>query len=304
MTLDSTLKSYTILTVDDVISNLDILSELLKEYIVIETTNGKEALEIVAQEKPDLILLDIVMPDMDGYEVCQRLKSNPNTKDIPIIFITAKTDEDSIEKAYDMGGTDYITKPFLPKELLSRVKKELHIQSLMNELTLLASTDPMTKLYNRRYFAKASYNLYALAQRQMQELSVIMLDIDKFKLVNDTYGHKVGDDVIIDLAHKIINHTRKSDMSARFGGEEFVMLLVNTSLEDTKKVAEKLRTDVENELLEIENDKSISYTISLGVAQVDVHHTQSIENAINNADKALYEAKESGRNKVCFYKDR
>ena len=297
----NTLKNYTILAVDDTISNLDILSELLKSYVVIETTSGKEALEAVSQEKPDLILLDIVMPEMNGYEVCRRLKSNPNTKNVPIIFITTKNDEDSIEKAYDMGGADYITKPFLPKELLSRVKKELHIQDMMRELTLLAATDPMTKLYNRRYFTQASNSLYALAQRQVQMLSVIMLDIDKFKLVNDTYGHQVGDNVIINLAQKIQNLIRQSDMSARFGGEEFVILLVNTSLAGAKTVAEKLRIDVENESLVINSDKTIAYTISLGVSQVDIQNGQNIENAINDADKALYEAKESGRNKVCLY---
>ncbi len=119
----NTLKNYTILAVDDTVSNLDILSELLKSYIVIETTSDKEALEVVSQEKPDLILLDIVMLEMNGYEVCRRLKSNPNTKNVPIIFIATKNDEDSIEKAYDMGGADYITKLFCLKSYSQELKK-------------------------------------------------------------------------------------------------------------------------------------------------------------------------------------
>ena len=124
----------TILIVDDTISNLDILGELLKNYDVIDSTNGVDALEIVKDEKVDLILLDIIMPNMDGYEVCTKLKSDPNTKDIPIIFLTAKTDEDSIEKAYKVGGIDYISKPFKPMELLSRIETQLNIQDLIFDL--------------------------------------------------------------------------------------------------------------------------------------------------------------------------
>ena len=144
-----------ILIVDDTVSNLDILEDLLHAYIVLSSTNGEDALEAVKEEQIDLILLDIMMPDMDGYEVCKKLKSDPLTKDIPIIFITAKDDEESIEKAYEVGGDDYVRKPFLPKELLARVKKELKIQDMMHKLQLLASTDSITKLYNRRYFSTA-----------------------------------------------------------------------------------------------------------------------------------------------------
>jgi len=211
------MENKTILIVDDTVANLDILGELLKKYDVIDATNGEDALEILEDEKVDLILLDIMMPDMDGYEVCSRLKNNSNTKDIPIIFITAKTDEDSIEKAYEIGGIDYVTKPFRPKELLARVKRELQLQELQSELKLLASTDPMTKLYNRRYFTKMAEHTLDLVKREKKDLSIIMLDIDKFKNVNDTYGHQVGDDVIIELANTIRANQRNSDIVCRYG---------------------------------------------------------------------------------------
>ncbi len=293
------MENKTILIVDDTVSNLDILGELLKQYNVIDAISGEDAFDALEDIEVDLILLDIMMPDMDGYEVCQKLKSNQTTKDIPIIFITAKTDEDSIEKAYDVGGIDYITKPFKPKELLVRVRRELQLQELQTKLKLLASTDPMTRLYNRRYFTKTSKHTLDLSKREKQNLSIIMLDIDKFKNVNDTYGHQVGDDVIITLANKLIEHQRKSDIICRYGGEEFVILLPNTSIESSEIVAKKIRKDIESLTIKVPSNENLKFTISLGVSQVDLENENNIELALKRADDALYEAKESGRNKVC-----
>ncbi len=289
-----------ILIVDDTIANLDILEELLEEYTVISSITGEDALEAVQEEHIDLILLDIMMPEMDGYEVCKRLKENQKTKNIPIIFITAKIDENSIEKAYDIGGSDYITKPFLSKELLAKVKKELKIQDMMKELQLLASTDPMTKLYNRRYFISTSKKVISLAKREKYPVSIIMLDIDKFKNINDTYGHDVGDTVIISLAKELINSCRKSDVACRYGGEEFVILFPNTSQDGAKIVAENIRSSLENLSLDIQ-DKTIHFTASIGVSSL-FDDEINIEKALKRADEALYKAKESGRNKVCVYK--
>ena len=292
------MQKRTILVVDDTISNLDILIELLEDYDVIDATNGKDALEIAEEEEVDLILLDIMMPDMDGYEVCEKLKSNATTKNIPIIFITAKADEDSIEKAYEIGGIDYVTKPFKPKELLARVNRELQLQDLQKKLKELASTDPMTRLYNRRFFTTMASHSLDLAKRNKKTLSLVMIDIDKFKNVNDTYGHQVGDDVIIHLANVFLENKRDSDIVCRYGGEEFVILFPNTSIEGAKKVAEKIREKVEASTINLAANKSLKYTISLGVAQVEVESEINIEQALKRADDALYEAKESGRNRV------
>jgi len=289
-----------ILIVDDTVTNLDILGELLEQYDVIDAINGSDALEIIEEEKVDLILLDIMMPEMDGYEVCEILKGNLQTRDIPIIFITAKTDENSIEKAYDMGGADYVTKPFKPKELLAKVKRELQLQDLQNELKLLASTDPMTKLYNRRYFSKISEHALDLAKREKNDISTIMLDIDKFKNVNDTYGHKVGDDVIIKLAEILQKYQRKSDIVCRYGGEEFVILLPNTNINGAKIVSNNIRALVEQNIILLDNKEKLKFTISLGVSQIDTQNELNIEPSLKRADDALYEAKETGRNKVCI----
>lgn len=292
----------TILIVDDTKTNVNILIELLGDiYDLLVALDGQTALEIVDDEKVDLILLDIMMPDMDGFEVCDILKSNIETKDIPIIFITANTDENSIEKAYDIGGSDYVTKPFRPKELKARVKRELELVYLQNELKLLASTDPMTHLYNRRYFTKISQHIFDLSKRDNKELSIIILDIDKFKNINDTYGHQVGDEVIISLANKLIEHQRKSDIVCRYGGEEFVLLLPNTSRDGATIVANKIREDVESLVVKSISNKDLKFTISLGVSRVDIENENNIERALKNADEALYKSKNSGRNKTTTY---
>jgi len=293
------MKNETILIVDDTVSNLDILSELLKEYDLIESTNGAEALEIVNDEKVDLILLDIMMPEMDGHEVCQVLKGNPKTADIPIIFITAKTDEESIEKAYNVGGSDYIAKPFKTKELLARVKRELKITKLQNELKRLASTDSMTHLYNRRHFIQLSNQTIALARREKRKISLVMLDIDKFKNINDTYGHQTGDEVIVSLSDILKENSRKSDIVCRYGGEEFVLLLPDANLDRAYTVAEKIREKAERFCLETESNKQLHFTVSLGISELSLEAENSLESALKKADDALYRAKESGRNRVC-----
>ncbi|MEA3554719.1 MAG: diguanylate cyclase [Campylobacterota bacterium] len=294
------MQDKTILIVDDTITNLDILVELLDMYNIMDVTNGMDALDILNKEKIDLILLDIVMPEMDGFEVCRRIKSNPLTKDIPIIFITSKTDESSIEEAYDIGGIDYVTKPFKPKELLARVKTQLKMQELQEELRILASTDHMTKLYNRRYFTKISEHTLDLAARDNNDVSVIILDIDNFKKINDTYGHQIGDKVIIELANKLIKFQRRSDIICRYGGEEFVILLPNTSIDGAFTVAKKIRKDVELLQIKIDNNKDLKFTISLGVSQVSCDDEINIEASLKRADTALYKAKDSGRNMVCI----
>ena len=290
----------TILIIDDVEANVHTLMELLgEEYDLLGALEGEEALAILEEESVDLILLDILMPGMDGMEVCRRIKADEKTRDIPVIFITVKTDEDSIVDAYDLGGVDYITKPFLDREVLSRVKKELKLQEMMQELALLASTDPMTKLYNRRYFSRIAQHVLALAKRERESLSVIMLDIDHFKRVNDTYGHQVGDQVIILLAETITAHLRKSDFAARFGGEEFVILLPRTPLDNARSTAEKLRKAVEALTFKTGEGLEVHFTISLGVSTVDIMTETSVEPALKRADDAMYLAKESGRNRTC-----
>jgi len=298
----------TLLAVDDETINIDILLDLLGDkYDLIPVLSGEKALEILEKIDVDLILLDIMLPDMDGYQVCNELKNNEKTKNIPIIFITSNTDGNSIKEAYEVGGLDYVTKPFKPEELLARVNTHLKMRELINdlersqeELKLLASTDPMTKLYNRRYFSEISEYIITSAKRDNTKTSIIMLDIDKFKNINDTYGHKIGDEVIVFLSNKLQELTRDSDIVCRYGGEEFVILLPKTSLDEAVIIAKRIREEIESISLYIQNNQEIKYTVSLGVSKVETEDT-NIEITLKRADDALYEAKNSGRNRVCIY---
>jgi len=178
-------------------------------------------------------------------------------------------------------------------------KQNIELKNNEENLQFLASTDPLTKLYNRRYFSEISEHILELAKREKNQLSIIMLDIDYFKNVNDTYGHKVGDEVIISIASLLLRMSRKSDVSCRFGGEEFILLLPQTTITGAYIIAEKIRKAVENIEVKTDDGKIINYNISLGVSQVNLLHEHSIEPAIKRADDALYEAKRTGRNKTC-----
>ena len=302
-----TTNKKTILIVDDTKINIDILIELLDDkYDVLVSLSGRRALEIVDETHVDIILLDILMPDINGYDVCRVLKSKERTKSIPVIFITANTDEESIDQAFEVGGIDYITKPFKALELLARVKTQLNVQKLIQELEesrkdmeLLASQDHMTKLYNRRYFSEISASIFKLSKRNQNNLSVLMLDIDKFKNINDTFGHHVGDDVIISLANVLKEFSRESDVACRFGGEEFLILLPETAIDGAFSIGEKIRKHVEELVIEFGKKQTLQFTISVGVSEVDFEREKNIEQTIHRADDALYAAKESGRNKVC-----
>jgi len=300
----------TILIVDDTKINIDILIELLDDkYDILVSLNGQRAIDLLEHTKVDIILLDIILPDISGYDVCRVLKTKESTKAIPVIFITANTDEESIDTAFEVGGIDYITKPFKALELLARIKTHLNMQELICELErshknmeLLASQDHMTKLYNRRYFSEISMKILGLAKRNKKELSLLMLDIDKFKTINDTYGHHVGDEVIIALANILREFDRSSDVSCRFGGEEFIILLPETSIEDAYNIGERLRKRIENLAITLEDGKILHFTISIGASSVNFEEEVNLEKSIQKADEALYEAKESGRNKVCIAK--
>ena len=286
----------TILAVDDTVANLDILIDLLKGYDVIEATCGVEALEIVAEEEIDLILLDIMMPDMDGYVVCRKLKEDEKTRAIPIIFITAKTDEDAIEKAYDTGGVDYVTKPFKPKELLARVRIQLAHQEMIEKLEFMASHDPMTGIYNRRKF-------FELASREFNEnsenLYAAMMDIDKFKKINDTYGHPAGDRVIKAVTAVISENIDEGSVFGRLGGEEFAVVCRHPDPECVVERLELIRKKIEQLEVRSESGELIRCTISEGVALAD-KTIGNLDELLLRADEMLYEAKGSGRNKTVF----
>ena len=287
----------TILIVDDMSINIKILVELLSDkYDIVIALDGEEALEILEESHVDLVLLDIMMPNVDGYEVCKKLKQNNKTKNIPIIFITAKVDEDSIEKAYDVGGVDYVTKPFKPKELLARIKVQLDLKQMIQHLEYISSYDQLTNIYNRRKFFELAQSMF---ESEKENLYAVMIDIDKFKSINDTYGHDVGDKVIRLLAQTINKMIDKDSIFGRLGGEEFAIFCHKKNKNIIKEKLEIIRSAVEKlEVLSDEGD-SIKFTISSGISKYK-NSFSNIDQFLKEADNALYEAKGTGRNKTIF----
>lgn len=301
-----------ILIVDDNPINLSVLSQTLLNsgWQVRVAVDGENALEQVAYERPDLILLDIEMPLLDGFETCKRLKSNPTTEDIPVIFMTALADTTNKVKGLAVGAVDYITKPFQEEELLARVKVHLKLRFLVQQLQEanqklehLAHIDGLTGVANRRRFDQYLHQEWRRLAREQQYLSVILCDVDYFKFYNDTYGHQAGDDCLQAIA-QAINYAvkRPGDLVARYGGEEFAVILPQTLTSGAIQVAQMLTIAVRK--LQIDHAKSTAsqhVTLSMGIASQIPHVKSSPESLVAQADQALYQAKKLGRNQ--YYVD-
>jgi len=316
-----------VLIVDDVEANLLLLKGILKslELIIYEAESGNAALRILMKEEIDIVLLDVQMPDINGFEVAELMRDNTRTKDIPIIFITAINKEESyMFKGYELGAVDYLYKPINSALLRNKVNvfaklrvqakiiedknKELEkkitlLESAEKELYRLTRTDQLTGVNNRRWFDENLELEWRRAIRNKTDLTILMIDIDNFKNYNDTYGHVEGDACIKKVASVIASSfNRPSDRAARYGGEEFVVLLPETDATGGMKVAEDIRTIVEN--LKIENKIegfNNFVTVSIGVASIIPTSKSNKEKLVENADTAMYEAKVSGRNKCCAF---
>ncbi|WP_103919600.1 response regulator, partial [Candidatus Venteria ishoeyi] len=210
-----------ILVVDDIEANIDILLIILKDYDVTPVNSGEAALAIVEEKTVDLILLDIIMPTMSGFEVCERLKANDKTRDIPVIFFTVKNDEESMEQAYKMGGFDYVTKPFKPRELLTRVRAQLKFQKMFHELKLTASRDKLTGTYNQQTFMEMAQNIYAKADNQ---LFMMILNIDAFQAINEQHGTYAGEQALKRVIWFITHLLPHNAILGRMDGAVFATL--------------------------------------------------------------------------------
>jgi diguanylate cyclase (GGDEF)-like protein len=291
----------TILVVDDMPTNIDILAGLLNDrYKVKAARNGIKAMEIVrSAEPPDLILLDVMMPEMNGYEVCRRLKADPDTAPIPVIFVTSLTDEEDEEKGLKLGAVDYITKPFRSAIVMARIENHLKLKSYQDLLRRQSNLDGLTGLPNRRAFDELLGQEWRRGARLQSPLSLILLDIDHFKQYNDHYGHIAGDECLREVGKELATVGRSIDFLGRYGGEEFVCILPHTDSTGAVKVAEKLQAAINQ--LNIAHDHSSAadhVTISLGVATALPDADVSVEQLVDKADKMLYQAKGKGRNRV------
>jgi len=291
-----------VLIVDDEKINLDVLICLLKPYYrTVAAKSGEQAFKrLEIPPLPDLILLDIMMPGMDGYEVCRKLKDDNATRDIPVIFITGKNDEQDEAKGFQAGAVDYITKPFSPLIALARVKTHIELKRRGDMLERLAGLDGLTGIPNRRHFDQFLTAEWKRSIRYNHSISLIIMDIDYFKLYNDHYGHAEGDECLKKVA-KVISQSmiRSTDLTARYGGEEFACVLPETDYAGAITTANRIMKSIRNMGIRHENSHiSDSVTVSIGVASINPTKNDKALNLIEMADKALYNAKRNGRNQI------
>jgi len=298
-------KKEKILIVDDNKENINILMDLFRDhYKIVPAIHPKRALEIaVSDSPPDIILLDILMPDMDGYEVCNILKNNEKTKNIPIIFVTAVSEVMDAAKGFALGAVDYITKPFHPPMVRARVDIQLNLKRKQELLEEYAFIDALTEIPNRRRLDEIFDKELKRSRRSNLPLSVLMIDIDFFKKYNDTYGHGKGDETLKILAKTIQESLQRAgDFTARYGGEEFIVILPYSNQEEALSIAKIILTNIEQLQIEHSESSVSSYvTVSIGCHTVlpeDEENNQNI--IIETTDKALYQAKKNGRNQIIF----
>jgi diguanylate cyclase (GGDEF)-like protein len=269
---------------------------------VIEASNGAEALALCRASRPDVVLLDVEMPVLDGYGVLEAVKGDPELALIPIVFLTAREDTESVVRALELGAHDYLRKPFEAAELRARISAALRVKALQDELQRrneeldrLSRIDALTGLANRRHILHECSRLFAAARRRNEPVGACMVDIDNFKSVNDTWGHPAGDVVLVSVADRIQRAIRAEDMVGRWGGEEFLILLVAGSPETVLLVAERAREALLASPIKLLDGTEVNVTVSIGCASTSVGGPEEL---LARADKALYEAKHTGRNRT------
>ena len=295
-----------ILLIDDLELSRGLVGNLLSNngYEIIEAADGLEGIRKAKEVKPDLIILDVVMPRIDGIETCRMLTSGADTQDIPVIMLTSRTSSSDVKEGMEAGAVDYIKKPFDEVELLARIGSAIKIKDFKEQISILKSrlseittTDDLTGLKNAGFFWEYFNREINKFTRIKKPLSIIILDVDDFKTINDTFGHLAGDRVLYTVGDILRRNVRQYDLVARYGGEEFVIVLVDTSEKEAFEIAENVRTAVETHIFE-EEKKSFHLSVSAGVATLEENTPGKMHRAIAMfewADQALYRAKEGGK---------
>ncbi len=283
-----------VLVVDDNPANIDILLELLDEYDVRAVLDGESTFDAVKEEMPDLILLDITLPGIDGFEVCRRLKALPSVKEIPVVFLSASNDDASILKGFELGGVDYITKPYRAKEVLARVKTHVQLFKALRQLEKIATTDALTGIANRRKFFLRAPRLVEQAKAKNIPLFLAIIDLDGFKPINDTYGHDIGDEILKAFTVSAKELLPPNSCFGRLGGDEFCIVL-GGSQEKIFKQMELLRAMIAK--MRLATASQLQITLSIGISKLS-KNDDTIHTLLKRADEALYKAKASSGNKI------
>ena len=303
-----------ILLIDDLELSRGMIGNLLSQrgYEVIEAADGLEGLRKAKEEKPDLIILDVVMPRIDGIETCRMLTSGADTHEIPVIMLTSRTSSSDVKEGMEAGAVDYIKKPFDEVELLARVGSAIKIKDFKDQISILKSrvseittTDDLTGLKNSGFFWEYFNREVNKFNRIKKPLSLIILDVDDFKNINDTFGHLAGDRVLYTVGDVLRRNVRQYDLVARYGGEEFVIVLVDTNEKEAFEIAENVRHAVETHVFK-EEKKLFHLSVSAGVATLGENTPEKMHRAIAMfewADHALYRAKEAGKGRTVAAND-
>ncbi len=294
-------RRQTVLVIDDAIANRTVLEEMLSDqWTVVSACGGAEALELLGHVEPDVVLLDIVMPDVNGFEVLRRMKANPNMADVPVIFITGLDRPEEEAFSLELGAADYITKPFHEPVVRARVAAQMRLSGERRHMEALAHRDALTGIPNRRQFDSVLEHEWRRARRSGQTLSVAMVDVDFFKQYNDHYGHEAGDQALKAVAGALQSAMRRpGDLAARYGGEEFALVMSDTGDSSAIQLAETVRAAVAALQVPHAHSKVAPVlTISLGVATLEPDSGETPELLMRRADGNLYRAKEAGRNRV------
>lgn len=301
--LDDTHGKPKLLVVDDQPINIQVMYQAFAgECQVFMATSGEQALTICKDNPPDLILLDVVMPGMDGFEVCTRLKADEATRNIPVMFVTAHTDSAQETHGLSIGAVDFIAKPINPAVVRARVKTQLTLKFQSDLLRKLVFLDGLSGVYNRRYFDQQLVIEWARSSRSTTPLSVLMIDVDYFKAFNDRYGHQAGDDCLRQIATALkTSLKRPADLVARYGGEEFACILPDTAIDDALMLARGMETRVRDLHIKHETSDVANKTVSIsvGVATRIVDSAGDAAALLGLADAQLYQAKQTGRARVC-----
>jgi diguanylate cyclase (GGDEF)-like protein len=290
---------FTVLVVEDHPDQRELLAIVLQRegYKVVTAANGLEALEKLETENVQIVLSDIMMPKMDGFELIKRIRMNPALKNIYLILITARIQEGDRVRGLDLGADDYITKPFSFSELLARVRVGSRVVHYQKHLEYQTQVDSLTGLFNRRAFEKKIHEEFERSKRYHNPLSVLILDIDNFKTINDTYGHHGGDAALVKISETFREKTRQTDFPSRYGGEEFVLVLPETDQDSALQVASKIHEAIRSCAFGT-TARPYTLTVSIGVSSTSARFYTDWHEMVDDADQALYLAKNTGKDRI------
>jgi two-component system, cell cycle response regulator len=291
-----------ILVVEDTQKDFDSLKVALEKekFTIVRSEDGKALLALMEKELPDLIILDLVLPETDGFELCSIIRSEERFLNIPILFFTSSMSMDNKLLGLQLGASDFLSKDCDPRELVIRIKNLLYSKKRFDEVVKLSVVDSLTHVYNRRYFQHRLRDEFERGRRYDRDFCCLIIDVDKFKEVNDTLGHPIGDKVLKSIADILRTNIRAADILCRYGGDEFGLLLPETNFQGAYVTAERVRSKVEKTNLATA-EQPVFISLSCGISSLVEGGAVGIDELVTQADVALYKAKKAGRNQISFY---